>query len=361
MCLPQPVTDDPELSPVAKAAATRYLSAARALDDRSQWPLLMHTTVNLFLWHIEAFAKAEDPVPPFVHLYNHAAELLERARTFGVTGGYFPELPCPPVDEKTLEARVSGLFSDVWIGMTDDIYFEESFRFTKERLEKNNVDPETLFGGKVVVDAGCGSGKFSTAIARFGAAKVIGVDIGEQGLEFARAQARRVPYGDRLDYRHGSLLAMPLADASVDMVWSNGVVHHTVDYEGCLGEFARVLKPGGTLFLYVNGRFGLFELMLDTLRLGMEKVPRALYQHFLQLLGINSGRIYWIMDCCYAPYEWKSRAEVEALLVKYGFTDLKQLTRGVASDQIEQISSGLPYARVKYGDGQLKYLATKRS
>ena len=359
MALPTLIAADPNLSPIAKGAAARYLTAARALDDRSQWPLLMHTTLNLFLWHLDAFAGAEDPVPPFASIYNQAADLLERARVQGVTGGHFPENGASGVDEKSFESTVSGLFSDVWVGMSDDVYFEESYRFTKERLEKNGVDPRELFGGKVVVDGGCGSGKFSAAIARFGAAKVIGVDIGEKGLAFAREQARKVPYGDRLDYRYGSLLEIPLTDASVDMVWSNGVIHHTLDYEGCLREFARILKPGGSLFLYVNGRFGLFELMQDTLRMSMQKVPRSLYQHFLQLLGINSGRIYWIMDCCYAPYEWKGRADVEALLVKHGFTDLKQLTRGVAIDQIEQISTGLPYAAVKYGDGQLKYLARK--
>ena len=91
----------------------------------------------------------------------------------------------------------------------------------------------------------------------------------------------------------------------------------------------------------------------------MERVPRSLYQYYLQLLGINSGRIYWIMDCCYAPYEWKSKAAVEALLTKYGFGELRQLTRGVAIDQIEQVSTGLPHARVKYGDAQLKYLAKR--
>jgi hypothetical protein len=44
---------------------------------------------------------------------------------------------------------------------------------------------------------------------------------------------------------------------------------------------------------------------------------------------------------------------------KHGFSDIRQLTRGVATDQIEQVTVGLPYARVKYGEAQLKYLATR--
>ena len=361
MTLPSPVSPDPNLSSIAKAAAGRYLAAARALEDQSTWPVLMFTTLNLFLWHLEGFAGDEDPVPAFSKAFEDAAAILEEANGHSFLANNFPIFNTPSVNDTSFEEDVSGLFSDVWVAMTDDIYFDQSYDFTKERFEKNGYNPTEVFGGKICVDAGCGSGKFSSALARFGAAKVIGLDIGEKGLEFARAQARKVPYGDRLDYRYGSLFDMPLEDSSVDLVWSNGVIHHTLNYEGCLNEFSRVLKPGGDLFLYVNGRFGLFELLQDTLRMSMERVPRSLYQYYLKLLGINSGRIYWIMDCCYAPYEWKSRDDVEALLVKYGFGDIRQLIRGVAIDQIEQISNGLPFADVKYGEGQLKFLATKLS
>ena len=65
------------------------------------------------------------------------------------------------------------------------------------------------------------------------------------------------------------------------------------------------------------------------------------------------------MDCLYAPYEWKSKIEVEQLMSDAGFEDFKQLVRGVSSDPIEMVSQNLPYADVKYGDAQLKYLASK--
>ncbi len=352
---------DPNISlhPDAIDAAERSTLVWQALTDRSFWPLKMFVGVNLWLWHLDAFAKDEDPVPLFVDAFDRSTKLLETARDSGVCGGYFPPLSHSGLTDENFEARVSGLFSDVWVQMTDDIYFDQTYAFTKERFEKNGINPEELFCGKIVVDGGCGSGKFSAAIAKFGAQKVIGIDIGEKGLVFAREQAKKVPYGDRLEYRNGSLLEIPLHDASVDMVWSNGVIHHTLNYEKCIEEFARVLKPGGTLFLYVNGRFGLFELLQDTLRKNMADVPSQLMQHFLILLGNDSGRVYWLMDCLYSPYEWKSKSEVVALLAKHGFTDIQQLTRGVAIDQIEQVTIGLPYADVKYGEAQLKFLARK--
>ena len=359
MSLPQPVPTDPTWSQAAVEASERYVAQAKRLTDRSYWPVLMFTSANLFLWHLDAFRRADDPVPLYVDALDRARRFLEAAETSGISGAHFPPVAADALNDARFESRVSGLFSDIWVDLTDDIYFDQSYAFTKERFEKSGVDPVAFFKGKTVLDAGCGSGKFSAAIARFGAKKVIGLDIGEKGLQFAREQTRKVAYGYVLEYRKGSLLEMPLADSSVDIVWSNGVIHHTTGYEQCVKEFARVLKPGGTLFLYVNGRMGLFELLTTSIRRATEQVPTSLFQHFLVLLGVNSGRLYWMMDFTYAPYEYKAAADVRAMLERHGFGNLRQLLRGVASDQIEQISTGLPFASAKYGEGQLKYLATK--
>ena len=241
--------------------------------------------------------------------------------------------------------------------MTDDIYFDETYEFTCERLRKNGIDPKRFFKDKIIVDGGCGSGKFTATIGRLGAQKVIGVDIGKKGLDFAKKQKEKVPYGTCMEYVEGSLLSIPLEDSSVDMVWSNGVIHHTLDYDKCVEEFARITKPGGEIFLYVNGRFGLFELLQDTIRKSMENVPKQIMQTYLHSLGINTGRIYWIMDCCFAPYEWRSKDDVVSLLQRNGYKNIQQLTRGVEIDQIEKISSGKPHANVSYGEGQLKFVA----
>ena len=78
-------------------------------------------------------------------------------------------------------------------------------------------------------------------------------------------------------------------------------------------------------------------------------------------MGVNSGRLYWLMDCLFAPYEYKSLDEVKSILLDCGFENLVHLTRGVASDQIEQISNNLPFAKEKYGDSQIKIICTKHS
>jgi ubiquinone/menaquinone biosynthesis C-methylase UbiE len=343
----------------AAAAAARYIETVKRLPDESYWALVMMTNVNLFLWHVDAFAKDFDPVPAFVEQFDQATLFLETAMASGVAGNHFPVRPAGEQPNPS-EKFISTMFSDVWVALSDDVYFDETYNFIVERFKRNGVDAATVFKDKVVLDVGCGSGKFSAGIGRLGAKKVIGFDIGQRGLEFAREQAKKVGYGDRLEYRYGSAHQLPVEAHSVDMVWSNGVIHLTDDYDGCVREFARVIKPGGTLFLYVNGRFGLYELLLDTVRVASEAIPRHLFQHYLLSLGINTGRVYWMMCAFYATYQWRAKREVEALMRDNGFTDIKQLTRGLDFDQIEQVSLGVPHAAAKYGEAQLKYLA-KRS
>ncbi len=356
--IPAPKPSKTEFDSGCVAAANRFLNANKGLTDSASWGIRTTTILNLFLWHLEAFAKSSDPVPMFVEAFDRSSKVLEDYAKSGAPGGYFSSTvgESSPID---FEGHVSGVFSQVWMGMTDDIYFDETFDFTKERFVKNNIDPFELFGDKVILDAGCGSGKFSIALAKFGAKKVVGIDIGKIGLEFAKKQQKKVPHGQNVEYLFGSTFDVPAENEAFDLVWSNGVIHHTLNYEKCVAEFNRVLKNDGTLFLHVNGSFGLYELLLDKLREACVGIPSELFQFFLFSQGNNSGRVYWVMDCLYAPYEWKSKSEVEQLMSAHGFKDFQQLVRGVSSDPIEMVSLGIPFADVKYGDAQLKYLALK--
>ena len=337
-------------------AVENYLSICRNNNSAVFWPIRMFSALNLFLWHLEAFKKNKDPSEDFANVFNRHSLLIKNAKENNVV----LDVAKLNNNEVTFEENVSDLFSNIWVEMHDDIYFDETFYFTSTRFKKNNIDPESFFKNKVVLDAGCGSGKFSATIAKFGAKKVYGVDIGKKGLDFARQQAKKKKYCSKVEYIESSLLNIPLDDSKVDIIWSNGVIHHTIDYKKCLQEFNRVLKKKGKLFLYVNGSFGLFELLQDSLRICNEDIPQKLFQNYIKSLGVNSGRLYWLMDCLYAPYEYKSLDQIKLWLNETGFNNFIQLKRGVPSDQIEQISQGLPYNKEKYDEGQVKIISTKK-
>ena len=97
--------------------------------------------------------------------------------------------------------------------------------------------------GERVLDLGCGAGRFIAALQDAGAAPV-GVELAEAALERAR---RNVP-GAEL-HRLAADGAIPLEDASVDLVWCSEVLEHVPDTAGLLSEARRVLRTGGRLLV----------------------------------------------------------------------------------------------------------------
>lgn len=346
----------------ARRAAGRFIEAAERCGSKEFHAVKAYLVLNLWLWHADHFPNRKDcdPLPGFLNQFETATRVLETLEQSGFNVNHYPaEAATAAALDKGFERDIAHTFRNIWLQMTDDVYFDQCLEFTRARFEKNGVDPFAFFGGKSVLDAGCGSGKVTSAIAKFGAAEIVGIDLTEEGLDFARRQSRKFPEGRVISYRLGSTYDIPLPDHSVDIVHSNGVIHHTIDYEGCLREFGRVVKSGGHLYIFVMGRSGLFEILADTVRTVCKGVPRELFIHYLQSLGMNSGRLYWVTDHCYARYEWKSRPEFEALLEKHGFGELKRMPYGTGIDQSELIALGAPYAELKYGEGQLKYICRK--
>ncbi|RKT57191.1 class I SAM-dependent methyltransferase [Saccharothrix australiensis] len=115
------------------------------------------------------------------------------------------------------------------------------------RHEAAYLDLVRHCAGAVVLEAGCGEGYGAALIARH-AARVVALDYDEPTAAHA---ARAYP---GLDVVRGNLAALPLRDASVDVVANLQVLEHLWDQEGFLAECARVLRPGGRLLLTTPNR-----------------------------------------------------------------------------------------------------------
>lgn len=102
---------------------------------------------------------------------------------------------------------------------------------------------EALFApGLVALDAGCGTGRHSRTLTDLGY-QVIGTDLTPAMLDIART---KVP---EADFREGVFEALPLDDASVDLITSALAVCHATHLGPVFAEFARVLKPGGRIVI----------------------------------------------------------------------------------------------------------------
>lgn len=104
--------------------------------------------------------------------------------------------------------------------------------------------------GETVLDVGSGSGFDCFIAAKMvgPTGKVIGVDMTDAMLEKSRKTADNMGL-TQLEFKKGFAEKLPVPDASVDVVISNGVINLTPDKYASFLEVFRVLKPGGRLYL----------------------------------------------------------------------------------------------------------------
>ena len=175
--------------------------------------------------------------------------------------------PITTFDPKDLETKVRAMYRSVAENPHGEFHFEMG-RALAERLgyapaDLDRIPAEAIESfagvgyyfhladlkeGETVLDLGSGSG-MDTFIAalRIGASgKVIGIDMTDE----QRAKAERLRDRDgfrNVTYMKGYIENVPVLDASIDVVISNGVINLAPDKAKVFSEVARLLKPGGRL------------------------------------------------------------------------------------------------------------------
>jgi arsenite methyltransferase len=121
----------------------------------------------------------------------------------------------------------------------------ESFAGVANHWTLGPIEP-----GAVVLDLGCGAGTDLLIAAQMtgSAGRAIGVDMTATMLERARASAGEMGLAN-VELHEALIESLPLEDASVDVVISNGVIDLVPDKDAVFDEIDRVLRPGGRLQL----------------------------------------------------------------------------------------------------------------
>jgi SAM-dependent methyltransferase len=140
--------------------------------------------------------------------------------------------------------------------------------------------PPAFFAGKVVLDAGCGMGRFSAVAARLCAGRVVGIDLSDS-VESARRFTRDLP---NVAIVQADIYRQPFA-APFDFAFSIGVIHHLPDPEAGLKAVGRHVKPDGTLFAWVYGyeNNGWLRYLINPIR---ERVTARLPRRALYWLSL---------------------------------------------------------------------------
>lgn len=179
------------------------------------------------------------------------------------------------------------------------------------RLDVVNLSPA------VVLDAGVGTGASLAPLrARFADAELVGIDLsaGMLGMHTDAVPGARCVQGD--------LHHLPLPDASVDLVFSALALPWCHDTERVLGEFRRVLAPGGLLHLATYGPDTLKEL-----RAAWAAVDRDIHVHYfydMHDIGdaiMRAGLAEPVMDVDYATLTYQDTDALMADLRASGSTN----------------------------------------
>jgi SAM-dependent methyltransferase/uncharacterized protein YbaR (Trm112 family) len=204
------------------------------------------------------------PVVRGVPRMNAAMSGLENvARTFGYEWRSFHE----------------GEFEDETVfGRTP----EEDWSYFLEGLGVNESDLQ----GKTVLDAGCGSGRLTRQIGDHGAGIVIGVDMNDAVEQVYRSTRD----AENVHIVQGNIMRLPFKRDAFDLVWSNGVIHHTPNAAACHKALSRVVKPGGTLYVWVYARrFSPFKLAKDVAdRIWVSRLPEPALLSLCRMLAYPS-------------------------------------------------------------------------
>jgi trans-aconitate 2-methyltransferase len=133
-----------------------------------------------------------------------------------------------------------------WDAATYDRIADPQFRWGLAVLDRLDLD-----GDETVLDAGCGSGRVTEALAeRLPRGRVIALDGSPSMIEQAMARLER--FGDRVHYLVGDLLE-PVEVRPVDAVFSTATFHWIVDHDRLFANLASVTRSGGRLVAQCGG------------------------------------------------------------------------------------------------------------
>ncbi|HWP23821.1 MAG TPA: class I SAM-dependent methyltransferase [Candidatus Binatia bacterium] len=166
-----------------------------------------------------------------------------------------------------------------------------------------------------VADIGCGAGTQSLLWAELGH-RVHALDVNEPLLNLARE--RSVQAGHVIDYRLGSATDLPWADESMDVCLLVELLEHVTEWRVCLRECARVLRPGGILFLTTSNKLcprqQEFNLPLYSW------YPKTLKRRFEKLAATTRPEI--VNYAKYPAVNWFTFYSLRAALAQYGLVSM---------------------------------------
>ena len=124
------------------------------------------------------------------------------------------------------------------------------------------------YEGRRLLDAGVGAGRFAERAAAKGA-EVFGVDL----TSAVDAAYRNIGAWPNVHLFQADIFALPFRDATFDLAYSIGVLHHTPDTRAAFARVAATIKPCGKFAVYLYARYGISHKASDAIRQVTTRLP----------------------------------------------------------------------------------------
>ena len=173
--------------------------------------------------------------------------------------------------------RTDNNYSEYHGGTVDDT--RKAFK-SKCRLDFREIK------NKIVMDAGCGNGRYTNEAMRIAKSNcyIISVDASLEALKVAKKNNKQNI--NKIIFINASLDDLPIKPNSVDSVFSNGVLMHTINPYNSFKEITRVLKKKGTIVINVYQKLNIFfEIINKIIRLVTTKLDNRSNIIFSKLMS----------------------------------------------------------------------------
>ena len=127
------------------------------------------------------------------------------------------------------ENQTQVVYGELWESLNSEYIINETQDVLRRLFVKGGLKIDEL-KEKKIIDVGCGSGRFTIALAQMGVKEIVGVDLGESGIKIGEEFARKLNLKN-IKFIKNDVLSLPFDDESFDFVFSKGVLHHTGNLE----------------------------------------------------------------------------------------------------------------------------------
>jgi demethylmenaquinone methyltransferase / 2-methoxy-6-polyprenyl-1,4-benzoquinol methylase len=174
-----------------------------------------------------------------------------------------------------------------------------------------------------VLDLATGTGDLAFALRDAGVGQVVGLDFSPAMLAEAARKDADSPSLQRITWIHGDAMAMPLPDASFDVVTVGFGLRNMPRYLGAMQEVARVLRPGGTF------------VCLETTPLGIPMMRTVFNWYFANIVPVIGGLLSGDRDAyAYLPASAAAFPDADTLgkmMLRAGFSQVRYLRLGAGT------------------------------